>query len=448
MKRLKLLLVLLTILCSCQKDYLAKKPAKSLLIPVTLTDFQSLLDDVMLMNINYSVSWLAVDDFATTDAGLLSFSLPEERNSYTWSVDIFEGGQSVDWNQCYQQVFNANVVIDGLQDFVPANPAQREQHGQIRGAALFYRAMAFYNLLQQFAVPYSIANSSTAAGIPLRVSSDVNIKLQRANLKDSYNQVLNDFEIATELLPLNQLSKTRPTKAASLALMSRTYLLMSQYENALLYAERCLQMDATLLDYNLGSPILIPTGNAEVLYNAANSGYTFLNSTVSGATSDLYALYDNDDLRKQYYFLVRANGTFGFRQMNAQSIGRFAGLAIDELYLIKAECEARLNHDDHGMSTLNALLNKRWRTNTFIPFTAQNATEALVIILRERRKELINRGIRWSDLRRLNQEFRFAVDQQRTVNGITYTLPANDKRYTYPIPQNEINASGIEQNER
>ncbi len=440
--------ILILLMSSCQDDFLAVKPAKSLLVPTKLSDFQAILDDVTTMNINFSLTWVSVDDFATTDAGLLAFSLPAERNSYTWAKDILEGAPSVDWNQAYLQVFNSNIVLDGLKEFKPALPLEAKQASELKGAALFYRAMAFYNLLQQFAQPYVANTANTQPGIPLRVLSDINIRLQRASVEESYQQVIGDLKDAVEILPLLSISKTRPVKAAALALLARTYLVMGQYSNALKYADDCLQLNSTLLDYNLSSPILVPTGNVEVIYNCANGNYTFINSTVSGATSDLFLLYDGFDLRKQYYFLVRANGTYGFRQMNAQSIGRFSGLAVDELYLIKSECEARLNNADFGMGTLNMLLINRWTANKFVPYTADNEAAALQIILRERRKELINRGTRWTDLRRLNQDTRFAVNLQRTVAGIIYMLPAKDPRYVYPIPQDEINASGIEQNER
>jgi len=48
------------------------------------------------------------------------------------------------------------------------------------------------------------------------------------------------------------------------------------------------------------------------------------------------------------------------------------------------------------------------------------------------------RGTRWIDLRRLNKEGLYTTNLQRVVNGTVYTLPANDPRYTYPIPDEVI----------
>ncbi len=65
---------------------------------------------------------------------------------------------------------------------------------------------------------------------------------------------------------------------------------------------------------------------------------------------------------------------------------------------------------------------------------AIDAEEAKVKVLQERRKELIFRGTRWSDLRRLNLEGA-GIGLNRIINGVTYTLPPNDARWVMLIPR-------------
>ncbi len=98
------------------------------------------------------------------------------------------------------------------------------------------------------------------------------------------------------------------------------------------------------------------------------------------------------------------------------------------------------------MNDLNTLLQNRWRTGTFVPFTASNADDALMQILTERRKELVLRGIRWQDLRRLNKEDRFKITITRTIAGNTYSIEPNSYKYTFPIPDDVIQLSGMKQN--
>ena len=127
----------------------------------------------------------------------------------------------------------------------------------------------------------------------------------------------------------------------------------------------------------------------------------------------------------------------------------FGGLATDEVYLIRAEAAAREGDVIGAMNDLNTLLSSRWRSGTFVPFSAIDANDALHQILAERRKELLFRGTRWTDLRRLNKDPQFASTSYRLVGGQTYSIPAGDPRYVYPIPDNVISFNpGMIQNSR
>src|SRR5690606_36483702 len=101
---------------------------------------------------------------------------------------------------------------------------------------------------------------------------------------------------------------------------------------------------------------------------------------------------------------------------------------------------------------LNRLLETRWQVGTYVPFHADNQEDALRSILGERRKELIFRGVRWSDLRRLNRDERFSTTLIRVIDdgtsSTTYTLPPNDLGYTHLIPQEVILRTGMQQNPR
>lgn len=118
------------------------------------------------------------------------------------------------------------------------------------------------------------------------------------------------------------------------------------------------------------------------------------------------------------------------------------------MYLVRAEASARTGHPAQALSDLNTLLATRWKTGTYVPYATTDPAVALQDILTERRKELFARGLRWTDLRRLNQDPRFAVTLKRLIAGQAYALPPLDKRYVFPIPDDEIRLSGIPQNSR
>lgn len=449
-----ILLFLCSFLISCDKEYLEKINDKSLLVPSTIADFQALLDDNNnVMNLTPWIGEISSDNFYAADAGYLAWNTELERSAYTWSTDPNSTGNVSDWNNAYRQIFNTNIVLEGLPEV--KGRATETEIKNLRGSALFYRAYALYNLSQVFAAPYDAASSDKNPGIPIRLSADVNLRPGRGTVADTYIQILKDLKEAAELLPEQVAYKSRPSQAASFALLARIALSMRNYEEALGYADKCLTIRNSLIDYNTlnlsatrAFPVLLPNGNAEVIYYSIMSPLSFFSSSLTYVDSLLYKSYVTNDLRKSAFFLSRGANKFSFRGSYTGRTELFSGLATDELYLIRAECLARKGDVQASLTDLNTLLSKRWKSGTYLPMTASSADDALNLVLTERRKELLIRGLRWSDLRRLNTESRFAVTLQRKINNQTYTLPAQDKRYVLLIPDQEVAATGIDQNPR
>ncbi len=169
---------------------------------------------------------------------------------------------------------------------------------------------------------------------------------------------------------------------------------MEQYDKALVCTEAALQLYNQLIDFNtVNTAATAPFAifNAEVIFHSYSPGSGLLNISRCKIDSVLYASYSANDLRKTVYFRNNNNGSFGFKgSYNAITANYFFnGLTTDELYLIKAECQARTAIPADAMNTLNQLLIKRWKTNTFIPFTAADADQALRFILTEREERII-----------------------------------------------------------
>jgi hypothetical protein len=141
------------------------------------------------------------------------------------------------------------------------------------------------------------------------------------------------------------------------------------------------------------------------------------------------------------------NNRIGFKGSYSNYEGEFSGIATDELYLNRAECFARAGNITNALNDLNTLLIKRYKTGSFVSLTALTASAALVLVLQERRKELVIRFTRWMDIKRLNKEGA-GITIRRLVHGQLYSLSPNDLRYALPIPEDVIALSGIQQNPR
>jgi tetratricopeptide (TPR) repeat protein len=441
----------------CRKAFLAQKPSTDLLVPNSLNVLQELLDNTAVMNISPALGEVSADNYYLLYDTWIGLDT-KEYNAYIWTPDLYDGqGLVSDWDIPYQQVFYANTVLQGLMGFQPDSTDQAEWN-MLEGWALFSRAFAFYNITQLFAKPYDSATAATDLGIPIRLSPDINEKTTRATMEASYAQILSDLNTAEGLLPVaiqvNNLN--RPCKLAVQALLARIYLSVGDYADASKYADSVLQVYPYLFDYNSVTLPSFPPfqkNMPEILYQSTfpvPGNGNILQGLICGGCivdSNLIASYDSNDLRRSIYFLRDTSGTFIISGSYSGNIFPFGGLATDEVYLIRAECYARAGQTTNALNDVDSLLTHRWQTGTFTPYPITNAAEALDTILVERRKELPFRGLRWSDLRRLNQEG-WNITLYRNINGQIYSLPPGSDLYTLPIPPDVIDFSGIQQNPR
>jgi tetratricopeptide (TPR) repeat protein len=451
------LILVLLINCTACNKYLDEKPDKKLVVPSTIQDAQALLDNTRAMNIIYPASGeIASDDFYLQTTDWLALGTNTEKNSYIWGADVFNDVERNDWSLPYITVNYSNTILDALEtsDITDGSEADRNN---IKGQALYYRAFAFYNLIQLFAKQWDATTAASDPGIALRLSPDFNIPTTRASVQQCYEQIIDDAKLATTLLPDAVPVLTRPSKVAANAFLARVYLAMANYTEALNYANSAMQVNSTLLDFNtLNTAAAFPFArfNKEVLMQTLLISRAVLYPPTLKIDTTLYKSYDDNDLRKSLYFSANADRTYSFKGSYDGSSVLFNGPSTDELYLIRSECYARQSKLDLAMKELNDLLVKRWKTDKmtgkslYIPQTASNQLEALDKILRERRKELIFRGLRWHDLKRLNKEPVYAKPLKRNIGGHEYVLLPNDNKYAFPLPVGIILASGIPQNER
>jgi len=449
-------ILLLIYSCKKQDAWLNAKQLQGDVVPRTLADYQAVLDWNPAMNDRESISGLlGTDNLYMKDADYAATD-QQTASLYSWQNTIWANGTSSDWSDLYASMEYANVVLDGIAGM----NAQQAGYSNLKGEALFYRGFALYNLAQVFCKPYSAASANTDMGVPVRLSSDANILYPRGTLQQTYLQMISDVTASANLLDKQPLTIYRPSTNAANALLAKIYLVMGDYSNAGTYANKVLLNGTSLLDFNNTTLASLnnyyrfpPNGinNPEIIFYASCSDYAAISAsprTRGSVDTNLYNSYNDNDLRKSLFY-VSLNGTERFRGDYAASGGVFCGIATNEVYLIRAECNARQGNTSPAMADLNKLLKNRYATGTFTNLTAADATTALQLVLQERRKELpFTANIRWEDLRRLNTDPTFRVTVTRIINGTVYTLPPNDPKYVLPIPDNEIQLSGIQQNPR
>lgn len=447
MKAIILNILILVVFSGCHKAFLDEPPSKSLVIPKTYQDLNALLQYTNNMNTGAYLYMTSDGDFTFTDSYLLSTNIVN-RNTYLWKADLYETQRSYPaWTGPYLQILNANIVLEGLQK-LSTSDVSKQQIGALTGNALFFRAMAYTELVLNFTSPY-IPEANNQLGLPLRHNSNVSEISQRSTLKETMQFIIEDLTEAVKLLPDKAATINFPGKAAAYTLLSRTFLGMQDYEKSLLAADEAIKIQGSLLDYKdipvrspytFNNPFVLP--NIEILFHQRGNQSVETRNKAFQLRIDLYDSYQGNDLRKARFFDNNRNFIGSYSGTNLI----FSGITNNEAWLTAAECAARLAKIEEALNYLNTLCMKRY-DQTFVPYQSNDKKEILKWILEERRKELVTRS-RWFDLRRLNLDLDLAVTLTRTYKGETYTLPPNSSRYTFPIPQEEIDISGIKQNIR
>ncbi|MFC3198127.1 RagB/SusD family nutrient uptake outer membrane protein [Parapedobacter deserti] len=437
---------LLVLFLGACNEFLSVKPDRKLAVPRSSKDLQALMDHVATMNYGFSagLSEIASDNVFYTNQTWSSITSEEDRASYVWQKTPVA---SIYWNTVYRKVIAANTVIDLIDEVSHETLSQRNG---ILGQAKFFRAISFFDLVQLFAVPFDAASASQRLGIVLRLTSDINVPSQRATVADSYAQIIEDLESAAELLPIaSPRYPTRPSKAAAYGALARCYLAMGNYEVAGKYADLCLQIRQQLLDYNQIEvrPYPFDRFNDEVIFYSELAGYSMLTESRLRVDTALMTQYLDTDLRLRLFFTKMTDGYYAFTGDYGQNntAFKFNGITTSEMLLTRAECYIRNSRASEALNDLNTFKRNRYQEKSFVAFDGVTDAAILSEILSERRKELVFRGVRWSDIRRLDQEV--PLELKRQLGKESYVLKNSDiKSFAFLIPTQIIELTGIEQN--
>lgn len=448
MKSKYLLLLCILFNFSCGKEWLDIKRDKKLVVPNSYRDLQALLNYSSTMNQSSpSLGVISADDHYVEPEKWRTLASVEARNAYVWKEDIYEGTLTNNWSSPYQQVFYSNLILEGVEKLKP-KPSELDEWNDIKGSALFYRSWAFHNLAMTFCADYNVNTAKNELGIPLKVNSYVKDIPNRFSLYETYERIINDLNNALLLVPKQTIIKTRPNKSAVHAMLARVFLYMKDYDLSLSHAEKALgEGTSELMNYSsldIMDDYPFKLYNEEVIFQARILSATIQNSGIWKVDTNLYNLYEESDLRKKLFFDEQR----GFKGSYNENRYFFSGLAVDEIYLIIAECEARNGNLQIALNFLNTLLKNRYEKDKFIPIQILNKNKLLEVVLMERRKQLIFRGLRWADLKRLNNEEHFKNILIRDFGEVTYVLEPNDPRYVFALPDEVIQRNNMEQNNR
>ena len=437
MKKYFFIAILLSVASSC--DVLDVKPQSSILASEAFKDKIGIEKGVLGAYSTfqylsyYGRTFMIFSDLAADNLDHPADATALEYRQVDNNTILPENG-SVDgiWTSLYEGINIANNVIAKVPDMVDMTEAEKNQ---ALGELYFIRALDHFNLVNLF------------GDVPLKISPTVGtsaLDVPRAPREDVYQQIIDDLLFAEQHLSASG-PKVRASKYAATALLSRVYLYHGDYALAAEKATSVIDNGGyTLPDYSE----VFTDGSAESIFEIDFTDlnrnriaeYNFpkaLNGRREVAPSaDLLDAYETDDER--YTATIAFEGALAYPiKYDDLSIGadNVIVLRLAEMYLIRAEAQARLSEDITAIQDdINMV-----RARAGLPDTgASDYNELLLAIEQERRIEFAFEGHRWFDLVRTGR----AVDVLVNVNSVNQTL--------FPIPLEEIltnKSPGMRQND-
>ena len=389
---------------------------------------------------------------------------------------------TVTWKSPYIVIGRANRIIAAAEGGALSDAAEAKATiDQYAAEAKVLRALAHFDLVRIYGKPYT-EDQGASLGVPLVTGVlESNAKPARSTVAEVYTQVVKDL---TEAISSNALAtETEPGYVSvwgAKAILSRVYLNMGDYANALSVAEDIIKnsgaalwtRDQYLKAWDAGTP-----NESEFLFRLNVSGSTD-NNDLNGignlqgrdgykemvATKKFVDMLsaDANDVRNDMFLPATADkevAVFGTNKVylnklrgqggNLRNVTIIPIIRLSEVYLTAAECAFRTNDKAKAVEYLNDLVKNR---TTSASALATESDITLDRILIERRKELIGEGQRYFDALRNNETItRYTSEADKgwhkTLSKEAQSFDRDYFKAIAAIPQEEINANpNIKQN--
>ena len=389
---------------------------------------------------------------------------------------------TVSWQSPYVVIGRANRIIAAAEGGALSDAAEAKATiDQYAAEAKVLRALAHFDLVRIYGKPYT-EDQGASLGVPLVTEVlESNAKPARSTVAEVYTQVVKDL---TEAISSNALAtETEPGYVSvwgAKAILSRVYLNMGDYANALSVAEDIIKNSGAALwtrDQYFKAWDASTPNESEFLFRLNVAGSTD-NNDLNGignlqqrdgykemvATKKFVDMLTSDpeDVRNDMFLPATAAkevATYGTNKVylnklrgqggNLRNVTIVPIIRLSEVYLTAAECAFRNNDKTKAVEYLNDLVKNRTTTEASLA-TVDNITLERILI--ERRKELIGEGQRYFDALRNNETItRYTSEADKgwhkTLSKDAQSFDRDYFKAIAAIPQAEINANpNIKQN--
>ncbi len=400
------------------------------------------------------------------------------------------------WGGCYSVIASANYLINKIEELKTDKEFEGEENqkelARYQAEGYFVRAYAYFYLVDHYCQPYTTERGSAEhLGLPIvtkyNPTGDIGAYPSRSTLDETYSLIEDDLKKAYEGLKeyeTEDQSQLAPMAAylssyTVEAMQARVALVKGDYDTAFEKSTDVIKSQIyTLANIENYSEMWTNDNSTEILFRPFQSntelssatGSIFLNVNEVQAdyipTFDMLFMYADEDCRFDAFFKLwtldiegssyRAY-TFhkypGNPSLRVDQQNNFANMSkpfrLSEQVLIAAESAVLKSEPDLNQASAYLGALQVNRIEDYEPGVYTNATTLLGAIREERFKELFGEGFRMSDLRRWNQGFTRNPNHSENPNlnnvivaaGAGLSYAADDHRFTWPIPKDELDAN-------
>ncbi len=428
---------------ACKKSFLDIVP-KGKLIASTTNDYDLLMNNGNIYSNNMDVS-IPMGDEVIADDNYYTNALVRTQRIFSWSDIIYDNGVlASEMTGMMTTLYYFNKVAN---EVMASTGGTDQQKKALLAEAKGDRAYNNFWLINMYGKPYDSATAATDPGFPIVTQADVTqTNFVRGTVKDMYDFIVKDLTEAIPDLPIVIKSRGRMGKAAAEVLLGKVYLFMGNY------AAAKTQLDNAVTDLaSTGSGTTLTTMGLYDLNTTMVVGGTWGYTTASATTyfsgvpavtlntenicgralaTNVWSFTGNELLlspaavnlftasdKRRNFFTAKPYLGGGFPVAGALRrngpISVQNGETIPDMYLLRAECKARLNDLAGAKADLETLRVKRMSATDAVVPTTLTQLQMIQFVLNERIREFAVEGQRWWDMRRLSVDPLFA--------GTTYT---------------------------
>lgn len=375
------------------------------------------------------------------------------------------------WNAYYKLVSNANYILASEATM----QGESAKIKNVMGQAYAIRAFSYFMLVQNFARTYKGHEQDPGLPIYTEPTLPETEGQPRSTVAKVYEQIEADIDKAVELLKgTERIHISHIDYAVALGLQARIAMTMEKWDKMKTAATTAIE--AT--EANIKKPEDILKGmndqslsnvmwGSEIIADQSSQWASFFTHMDASAekygararktiNTELYAEMSIKDIRRAWWnpddkAAAYQQEKFKFKGNPKDWMGDYIWMRVEEMYLMKAEAECRLNDDASAQKTLVNLVKTRdadykcEKTGTEMgKLTSEKTNSLLEEIIKQRRIELWGEYGRIYDIRRLRQGFKRTEAMgwpKAALIEKTETQDPESYAWVLTIPQSEFDGN-------